>query len=229
MSENKKYELLKDDTITTSSGKTLYRIKALVAIGLLVAPGDLGGYIENVNNLSVYGDAWVSGDARVYGDARVSGNAWVYGDARVSGNAWVYGDARVYGNAWVYGNARVSGDARVYGNAWVSGDARVYGNAWVYGDAWVSGNAWVYGDALVYGDARVKTRSDIQWFSHVGSEGGTLTVCKAKRGLFVSRGCFSGTLPQFKKAVKAKHGDSKYGRHYAALMQSIEIWFGEEK
>ena len=145
MSENKKYELVKDDTITTPSGRTLYRIKALVAIGLLVAPGDLGGYIENVNNLSVYGDAWV------------------------------------------------------------------------------------YGDALVYGDARVKTRSDIQWFSHVGSEGGTLTVCKAKRGLFVSRGCFSGTLPQFKKAVKAKHGDSKYGRHYAALIQSIEIWFGEEK
>ena len=51
MSENKKYELLKDDTITTSSGKTLYRIKALVAIGLLVAPGELGGYIENEKNL----------------------------------------------------------------------------------------------------------------------------------------------------------------------------------
>lgn len=175
MSENKKYELLKDDTITTPSGRTLYRIKALVAIGLLVAPGELGGYIEKENNLSFHSNAWVYGNACVYGDARVSGNA------------------RVYGNAWVCGNA------------WVSDDARVSGNA------------------------RVKERYDIQWFSNVGSESGTLTVCKAKRGLFVSRGCFSGTLPQFKKAVKAKHGDSKIGRHYAALIQSIEIWFGEEK
>ena len=157
MSENKKYELLKDDTITTPSGRTLYRIKALVAIGLLVAPGELGGYVENENNLSLSGDAWVSGNARVYGDAQVSGNA------------------------------------------------------------------------QVYGDARVKSRYDIQWFSNVGSESGTLTVCKAKRGLFVSRGCFSGTLPQFKKAVKAKHGDSKIGRHYATLIKSIEIWFREEK
>jgi hypothetical protein len=37
----------------------------------------------------VYGDAWVSGNARVYGDA------WVYGNAMVSGNAMVCGDARV--------------------------------------------------------------------------------------------------------------------------------------
>ena len=148
--ENKKYELVKTDTVTTS-GRTLYRIRALVAIGLLVAPGELGGYVENENNLSLSGNAWVSGDAQVYGNAQV------------------------------------------------------------------------------YGDARVKARYDIQWFSNVGSESGTLTVCKAKRGLFVSRGCFSGTLPQFKKAVKAKHADSKIGRHYATLIQSVEIWFGEEK
>ena len=65
------------------------------------------------------------------------------------GDAWVSGDARVYGDAWVYGDARVSGNAQVYGNARVSGDARVYGDAWVYGDARVSGNAQVYGDARV--------------------------------------------------------------------------------
>ena len=137
----KKYELLKEDTVTTPSGKTLYRIKALVAIGLLASPGDLGGYIENTKNLDMYGDAWV------------------------------------------------------------------------------------YGDAQVYGDARVKEKNDIQWFSNVGSEYGTLTVCKAKKGLFVSRGCFAGTLDEFKAAVSEKHGTNKYGRHYQALIDAIEIWF----
>lgn len=159
----KKYELLKEDTVTTPSGKTLYRIKALVAIGLLVSPGDLGGYIENTKNLDMSGNAWVSGNARVYGDA------WVYGDARVSG------------------------------------------------------------DAQVSGDARVKEKNDIQWFSNVGSEYGTLTVCKAKKGLFVSRGCFAGTLDEFKAAVSEKHGTNKYGRHYQALIDAIEIWFSSGK
>ena len=90
-----KYEFVPGDEITIAPGRTVKRIRALVAIATFgVAAGDVGGYVENVENLSqVSGNAWVSGNARVYGDA------WVYGDARVSGNARVSGDARVYGNA----------------------------------------------------------------------------------------------------------------------------------
>ena len=103
-----KYELVKTDTKEVF-GKTLYRIRALIAIGSMVAPGDLGGYIEKESNLSQSGNAWVSGDAWVYGDAQVYGDARVYDKAWVYGNAWVYDNARVSGNAWVSGNARVSG------------------------------------------------------------------------------------------------------------------------
>ena len=118
----RKYEFVDGDTITIAPGRTVKRIRALVAIAALgIMPGELGGYIEAESNLS--GNAWVSGDARVYGDAQVHGDARVYGDAQVSGNARVYGDAQVYGNARVYGNAQVSGNARVYGDAQVSGDA----------------------------------------------------------------------------------------------------------
>ena len=69
----KKYELLKNDTITAPNGKTLYRIKALIDFGVVLA-GSLGGYIEKEDNLAHSGNAWVSGNARVSGDARVSGN-----------------------------------------------------------------------------------------------------------------------------------------------------------
>lgn len=56
---NKKYELLDSDTVTTTSGRVLKRIRALVAIGTLVAAGDLGGYIESEDNLSqVSGNAF---------------------------------------------------------------------------------------------------------------------------------------------------------------------------
>ena len=89
-----KYELVKTDT-KQFLGKTLYRIRALVAIGSLVAPNNLGGYVESEGNLSQFGDAWVFGNAQVSGDAQVSGNAQVYG------NAWVSGNAQVSGDAWV--------------------------------------------------------------------------------------------------------------------------------
>jgi len=115
---NTKYTLIKSDK--TAEGKPLFQVKAKKSFGI-IANGELGGYIESEKNLSVYGNAWVSGNARVSGDALVYGNARVYGNALVYGDAWVSGDARVYGNALV------SGDALVYGNALVSGDARVYG------------------------------------------------------------------------------------------------------
>ena len=75
----KKYELLKNDTITAPNGKTLYRIKALIDFGVVVA-GSLGGYIEKEDNLAHTGNAWVSGNARVSGNAQVSSNARVYSD-----------------------------------------------------------------------------------------------------------------------------------------------------
>ena len=80
---NQKYELLDHDTVQAWGGRTLKRIRALVAIGSLVAAGELGGYIESEDNLACNGDAWVYGNARVSGDARVYGDAWVYG------NAWI--------------------------------------------------------------------------------------------------------------------------------------------
>jgi uncharacterized membrane protein (UPF0136 family) len=62
-----KYEFVPGDEITIAPGRTLKRIRALVAIAVLgIAPGDLGGYLEKESNLS-----------------QVSGNAWVYGDGLI--------------------------------------------------------------------------------------------------------------------------------------------------
>jgi len=120
------------------------------------------------------------------------------------------------GNARVWGDARVSGDARVWGDAWVSGDARVWGGALVYGNARVSG------DARVAGNARVSNSNNnaVVWFTHVGSENGTLTVYRCEKGLGVTRGCFTGTDAEFLEAVAAHHGtESKIGREYRLLIE----------
>jgi hypothetical protein len=137
----KKYELA-DETITFD-GVVLHRIKALKNFND-VKEGEFGGYIQNENNLSHDGNAWVSGNAKVFGDAEVSGNAWV------KDNAEVFSNAKVYGNAWVRDNTKVYDHAKVFGYAEVFSSAKVYDYANVGGYAEVFRNAKVGGYAEVY-------------------------------------------------------------------------------
>ena len=193
----KKYELT-EETVTVY-GKTLYRIRAVRDFGS-VKTGEFGGYIEKEENLSHFGNAWISGDA------------WVSGDARVSGNA------RVFGNAWVYGDARVSGNARVFGNAWVSGNARVFGNAWVYGEARVSGNAWAYGNAEVFNTRHFFVQGPI------GSRDGYVTFYRTKDDTVEVRcGCFSGSLQEFVNQVEETHGGSRYEKEYKLAAELAKV------
>ena len=74
----KKFELT-DKFVINAFGIKLFQIKCTKAFKY-ANEGDLGGYVKKEDNLSQYGDAWVSGDAQVYGNARV------YGDARVENN-----------------------------------------------------------------------------------------------------------------------------------------------
>ena len=105
----KKFELT-EEHVTITSGKKLYRVRALVAFGDVKA-GELGGYVEKEENLSHEGNAWVFGYAWVYGSAQVYGNSQVYGNAHVSDNAHVYDSACVSDNVWVGGYGHVSGSA----------------------------------------------------------------------------------------------------------------------
>jgi hypothetical protein len=113
---NTKYEFVPGDEIVIAPGRTVKRIRALVAITAFgITPGAIGGYIEKEASLQV------------------------------------------------------------------------------------SGNAWVSGDGLIV------------WFSHVGSENGTLTVYNTKnKSLEVTRGCFKGSIDEFLSASEKKHDDQTH-------------------
>jgi len=191
--------------------------------------GTVGGWVENTASVAsscfVSGNARVYGNAQVYDNARVYGNAWVFDNAYVYDNAQVYGNAQVYDNARVYGNAWVFDNAYVYDNAQVSDNAHVYDNAQVYDNARVSGDAWVYGDAGVSGDAWVAHQSDIQWITSIGSESGTLTLIRYNQ--HVTRGCFCGTLDDFKAAVAKKQEGDPNRAEYEALFPYLDFWFSQ--
>ena len=205
----KKYELT-EETVTVY-GKTLYRIRAVRDFGS-VKTGEFGGYIEKEENLSHFGNAWVSG------------NAWVFDNARVYDNAWVFGDAKVYGDAWVFGNAWVFGDAKVYGDAWVFGNAGVFGNAKVYDDAWVCGDAKVYGDAWVSGNAEVFNTMHFFVQGPIGSRNGFITFYRTKDDTVEVRcGCFSGSLQEFVNQVEETHGGSRYEKEYKLAAELAKV------
>ncbi len=64
-----KYEILEND-YKRIDNKKLYRIRALKDFGD-VQKGELGGYLEKVDNLSQFGNAWIYGNAEVCDDAEV--------------------------------------------------------------------------------------------------------------------------------------------------------------
>lgn len=156
---NKKYELLKDDTIEVE-GHTLHRIRLLKDLGHVKA-GTLGGYIEKEDNLSHSGECWVANEAKVYGDASVKENAivrdyvHVYGESQVMHNAIVEGHARVFGNSTVFDDATVKDNGSVFDHGSVHGFAIVQDNATISENARVCSKAIVKDYAKVCGHIMV--------------------------------------------------------------------------
>ena len=212
--EDKKYELLKDDYKEVFGIKS-YRIRALKDFGD-VKKGDVGGYIQNEENLSQKNTCWVYGEAEVWGEARVYGGAEIYGKVEV------------YGGAKVYGKARVRGKARVYGGAKVYGEARVYGGAEIYGKVEVYGKAEVYGGAEVYGEAEIKSLQDYIVFKNNWSSGRSFTWTRSNDMWNV--GCFYGNG---KELIKKAYKDSKLSgdmyKMYVELVEKIKERLKEEE
>lgn len=156
---DKKYEILKDQTITMN-GSTIYRIKALKNFGDVKA-GDMGGFVESEDNLSQEGNCWIYGDAMVYHKAKVKENAivrdytHVYNESQVLHNAIVEGHARVFGNGTVFGNAIVKDNGSVFDHGSVHGFAIVQDNATVSENARVCSKAIVKDYAKVCGHIMV--------------------------------------------------------------------------
>ena len=207
----KKYELTTNTKMCF--GRKLYQIKALKDFGDVKA-GDLGGYIEKEENLSHDGIAWVFGNAYVYGNARVYDDAYVYGNTLISGNAQVFGNARVYDDAYVYGNTYVFGDAKVFGNTCVFDNAQVFGDACVYDTTWI------------HCDAQISSNADYICFKGFGSKNRNTTMFRTKNGdVYVSCGCFTGSLRAFTDKVKETHGNTKYAKEYLACIKVAKIHF----
>lgn len=72
-------------------------------------------------------------------------------------------------------------------------------------------------------NASIKDRDGFGKFLNIGSEYGTLYWYKNEDGgITCRRGCFIGTLEEFKEKVSLVHGDNKFGREYQLAIAMIE-------
>lgn len=159
MKRERKYELT-NETKVLDNGTIVHRIRALKDFGR-VRSGDFGGWVENKQNLSQEGNAWLWQDACVCEDAYVCDDAQVVDHAMICGHAEILQDAYVSGCAKVDGGACVFCEARISDHAQVGGNAEVSGGAWIFGRAVVAGNSTVSGDAKVGGDAIVTDHASL--------------------------------------------------------------------
>ncbi len=227
----KKYELTQEQILV--QGRTLYRIRALTSFGDVTA-GALGGWIEQEENLSQQGNAWIFGHAKAYGGAVVDSDAILCGNAEVSGSAMVYGSAKISGNARILEQARISGNARVYGEAVVCGNAVVAGNGKIFGHAQVSGDARILDDAEVYSNAQVldqaKVSEQAQVFGDAVVYGNTVLCRQAQIGapgdflLLGGMGCGAQFLTFFRDA---KEGIAVHGMGFVGSVEEFLKWAPE--
>ena len=217
-----KYELT-TETLQLA-GFTLHRIKAVKNFGSVKA-GELGGWIENEENLSQADNAWVYNNAKVFDKARVYGDAAVSDDAKVCGYAILHDNARVYGNAEVSDYAEVFENAIVFGHAKVYGFTRIFGNAIVLGNAILFGHAKVYGKATINGDAKVYDAADYIVFKNFWSSERYFTWTRSNNKWSV--GCFYGTGEEL---IKKAYADSeKSGREYERVVRYVESILADEQ
>ena len=112
------------------NGHILHRIKALKDFTLIngkeIHKGDLGGWIENENNLSQEGLCWIYEECKMYENARRSGNSIGYGNSQQFGNSQQYDCSRQFGHSCQSGYSKQFGYSQQFGHSKQLDNAKSY-------------------------------------------------------------------------------------------------------
>lgn len=212
----KRHYELTDNTIEVD-GHVLHQIICTESFSFVIK-GDLGGFIEDYENLG--GNGWVCNNAKVYGGAVVIGNGIVGGNATICNKAQVSGNAKVFSNAYISGRwVAIHGNALVGGNATISGICDIEGTAKI-GDEVVidTSKALHINNGFILGDAVINSCSDYITFKNWWSSGRSFTWTRSND--MWSVGCFYGTG---KELIAKAYKDSEVsGREYERVVKYVE-------
>lgn len=158
-------------------GTTVWQIVATKNLPRLgVKKGDIGGYIQNTDNLT--GGAWAKGNAVIMGNANLDGgaiaskNALVKGHASVTGKSVITDDAVVSGKTKIMGGRLAqSGGSVLVGGRSTTEDSIIVATPW--GEITIRGNARISnGATLLGGIIDIKGSVVVSGHSLIQSEAG---------------------------------------------------------
>lgn len=213
---DKKYELIE------SNIKGLYRVKALKNFAD-VKKGDIGGYVENPNNLSHEGYCWIYDNAKVYDNARIYGNSQVWDYAVIQGNA------RIYGNSQILNCAVIDGNARIYNDCEIWDYAIIRDNALIYGDSVISGNAFIGGDTEIKTGRHVGCIEEkFKNVLYIQCKASLITVYTDMNNIIKCNiGCQKRiTLEGLLKRIEEDGGMTKDREEYVRIMKNAHLLLG---
>ena len=173
------------------------------------------------DNGIVRGHGMVYKYGRIFDNGKLFDNGEVYDHGVVSGNGVVCDYGVVSGNGWVCGRGVVQNHGVVSDYGIVCDYSVVSGNGMVCGNGMVSGNGRVSGNCVISGDGEIFKPEQVLTVGPIGSRNDYTTFYRAKDSrIWVTCGCFCGSLEDFARKVEETHGDTKYGITYK---QAIDL------
>ena len=211
----KKYEILMDKENTIEfNGRTLHRIKALKDFGN-VKKGEVGGYVQNENNLSHKGNCWI------YNNAKAMDNSRVYDNSVMCDNSEMYDDSRMYDDSVIYSNSKMYGNSIMYGNSKMYDYSKMYGNSEMHNASELKGNEKLYG----------KLHGKVDDFIEINNPDGRLVTCVKKGNeIFYTVG-YQKEIDEetFKDRIENKNGGLEkhpYRKEYYKIIEMAKLYFG---
>ena len=139
-------------------GHILHRIESLKDFTLIngkeIHKGDLGGWVENENNLSQEGSCWIYDECMMYEDAIRSENSIGYGDSRQHGNSRQSGNSQQFGDSRQFEYSLQSENSKQYGNSLQYGNSQQFGYSHQFEYSIQYGNSQQFGYSHQYGNSQ---------------------------------------------------------------------------
>ena len=247
---NKKYEILMDKENTIEwNGHTLHRIRALKDFGE-VNKGDLGGFVENKNNLSHYGNCWIYDDAKAMDNSRIYDNSRMYDNSEMHDNSVMcdyskmYDESKMYNNSKMYNKSRMRGDSRMHGDSRMFDNSAMYNNSEMYNKSRMHGysimfdysrmfdNSAMYDNSVMYNNSELKNNdklysklvSRVDAFIEISNPEGRLVTCVKKGNkILYNIGCQDEIDEEtFKYRIEHEDGGLEQNPHRKFYYKIIE-------
>ena len=218
---NKKYEMLMDEENTIEwKGHTLHRIRALRDFGD-IRKGDIGGFVENENNLSHKGNCWI------YDDAKAMDNSIMYDNSRICDKSELHDDSRMYNYTRMYDYSELHNNSIMNDDSEMHDISKMYGNSIMYDYSEMYGDSELNNKAKLYG----KLISKVDDFIEIQNPQGRLVTCVRKGDkILYNVGCQKEINEEtFRWRIENEDGGLEkhpYRKEYYKIIEMAKLYFG---